>query len=173
MPDRDEAFSGFVAARSTALLRTAYLLTGDRGQAEDLVQTALAKTYLAWDRIADIEAVEAYVRRTMVTTNISWWRRRRVREVTVAEVPDAPTWADESQLAVERESIWRLLGGLPPKQRTALVLRYWAGLSEAEIAHEMSCAPGTVKTHAARGIATLRESLAAAATLDASGGERP
>ena len=94
MPDRDEAFSGFVAARSTALLRTAYLLTGDRGQAEDLVQTALAKTYLAWDRIADIEAVEAYVRRTIVTTNISWWRRRRVREVTVAEVPDVPTWSN-------------------------------------------------------------------------------
>ena len=80
--DRDETFSAFVAARSPHLLRTAYLLTGDRGQAEDLVQTALAKTYLAWDRIADIDAVETYVRRTMVTTNISWWRRRRVREVT-------------------------------------------------------------------------------------------
>lgn len=155
----DEAFTAFVAARSTALLRTAYLLTGDRGQAEDLVQTALAKTYLAWDRISDIEAVEAYVRRTMVTTNISWWRRRRSREVSVAEPPDQPAWGDEADLAVERESVWRLLEALPPKQRTALVLRYWAGLSEAEIAHEMSCAPGTVKTHAARGLATLRERL--------------
>ena len=155
----DEAFTAFVAARSTALLRTAFLLTGDAGQAEDLVQSALAKTYLAWDRIADIEAVEAYVRRTMVTTNISWWRRLRGREISVAEPPDAPTWGDEADLAVERESIWRLLAGLPPKQRTALVLRYWAGLSEAEIAHEMNCAPGTVKTHAARGLATLRERL--------------
>jgi RNA polymerase sigma-70 factor (sigma-E family) len=170
--DRDETFSAFVAARSPHLLRTAYLLTGDRGQAEDLVQTALAKTYLAWDRIADIDAVEAYVRRTMITTNISWWRRRRVRELSVAEVPDAPTWGDEADLAVERESLWRLLEGLPPKQRTALVLRYWAGLSEAEIAYEMKCAPGTVKTHASRGLAALRESLTAATTLDASGGER-
>ena len=173
MPDRDEAFSGFVAARSPHLLRTAYLLTGDRGQAEDLVQTALAKTYLAWDRIADIDAVEAYVRRVMVTTNISWWRRRRDREVTVADVPDAPVWGDEVEDALERESLWRLLAGLPSKQRTALVLRYWAGLSEAEIASEMKCAPGTVKTHAARGLAALRQSLAAAATLDARGGERP
>jgi RNA polymerase sigma-70 factor (sigma-E family) len=151
--DREEAFTSFVAARSTALLRTAYLLTGDHGRAEDLLQTALAKTYLAWDRIEDVGAVEAYVRRAMVTTHISWWRRIRGREVTVAEPPEPPVWGDEADLAVEREATWRLLTELPVKQRTALVLRYWAGLSEAEIAHEMGCAPGTVKTHAARGLA--------------------
>jgi RNA polymerase sigma-70 factor (sigma-E family) len=168
--DRDEAFSGFVAARSTALLRTAYLLTGDHGRAEDLVQTALAKTYLAWDRIDDLGAVEAYVRRAMVTTHISWWRRLRGREVSVASLPETASWADEPGVALERAATWLLLSGLPARQRTVLVLRYWAGLSEAEIAREMGCAPGTVKTHAARGLAALRTRLDEQASLDAADG---
>jgi RNA polymerase sigma-70 factor, ECF subfamily len=170
---REEAFTAFVAARSTALLRTAFLLTGDLAQAEDLLQTALAKTYLAWDRIKDMGAVEAYVRRVMVTTHVSWWRRLRNREVPVAEPPEPSTWGDEPELAAERESAWRLLAELPVRQRTALVLRYWGELSEAEIAREMGCSPGTVKTHAARGLAALRARLEAEAALDAAeGGKR-
>jgi RNA polymerase sigma-70 factor (sigma-E family) len=168
--DREEAFTAFVAARSTALLRTAYLLTGDYGRAEDLLQTSLAKTYLAWDRISDVGAVEGYVRRVMVTTHISWWRRLRGREVSVASVPEVSVWGDTSDVAVEREAVWGLLAGLPVKQRTALVLRYWGGLSEAEIAREMGCAPGTVKTHTARGLAALRSRLEEQATAE--GGAR-
>jgi len=170
MRDRDESFTAFVASRSTALLRTAYLLTGDHGQAEDLLQTALAKTYLAWPRIEDIGAVEAYVRRAMVTTNVSWWRRLRGREVLVAATPERGLAADELGDADERDTMWRLLLGLPVKQRTALVLRYWGGLSEAEIAHEMGCAPGTVKTHASRGLAALRSRIDAQTAAD--GGAR-
>jgi RNA polymerase sigma factor (sigma-70 family) len=88
----------------------------------------------------------------MVTTHISWWRRLRGREVSVASLPDTASWADEPGVALERAATWRLLSGLPARQRTVLVLRYWAGLSEAEIAREMGCAPGTVKTHTARGL---------------------
>ena len=120
MQDRDEPFTAFVASRSTALLRTAYLLTGDHARAEDLLQTALAKTYLAWSRIEDIGAVEAYVRRAMVTTNVSWWRRLRGREVLVASAPEHGSAADETGLADDRDTMWRLLIGLPVKQRTAL-----------------------------------------------------
>jgi len=159
MQDRDELFTTFVASRSAALLRTAYLLTGDHARAEDLLQTALAKTYLAWSRIEDIGAVEAYVRRAMVTTNVSWWRRLRGREVLVASAPEYGSAADETGLADDRDTMWRLLVGLPVKQRTALVLRYWGGLSEAEIAHQMGCMPGTVKTHTARGLAALRSRI--------------
>ena len=170
MQDRDELFTTFVASRSTALLRTAYLLTGDHAQAEDLLQTALAKTYLAWSRIDDIGAVEAYVRRVMVTTNVSWWRRLRGREVLVASAPEHGPAADETGRADDRDTMWRLLLDLPAKQRTALVLRYWGGLSEAEIAREMGCAPGTVKTHASRGLAALRSRIDA--QLAADGGAR-
>ncbi len=170
MQDRDELFTAFVASRSTALLRTAYLLTGDHAQAEDLLQTALAKTYLAWSRIDDIGAVEAYVRRVLVTTNVSWWRRLRGREVLVAAAPDRGLADDETGRADDRDTMWRLLLALPVKQRTALVLRYWGGLSESEIAHEMGCAPGTVKTHAARGLAALRSRIDAQTAAD--GGAR-
>src|SRR4028119_112749 len=85
-----EDFRSFVVARSAALLRTAYLLTGNRADAEDLLQTTLAKTYLAWDRIADREAVDGYVRRVMVNTQTSWWRRRKVDEHPTEQLPEHP-----------------------------------------------------------------------------------
>ena len=84
----DPGFRDYVTARSRSLLRTAYLLTGNRADAEDLVQAALAKTYLAWDRIEDRRALDGYVRRAMVNTHISWWRRRRLEEYPTDEIPD-------------------------------------------------------------------------------------
>ena len=174
--DRDRGFSAFVGARSPALMRTAYLITGQRQSAEDLLQTALAKTYLAWDRIDSPESVEAYVRRVMVTTHVSWWRRHKGREQPTGTPPE-PNVAGGS-LATddvdERDRIWTALSALPNRQRTVLVLRYYEDLSEAEIAHLMGCAAGTVKTHASRGLATLRDRLQVedptAIQLDPTGG---
>ena len=160
MQDRDELFTTFVASGRRLSCAPHTSSPATTREAEDLLQTALAKTYLAWSRIDDIGAVEAYVRRVMVTTNVSWWRRLRGREVLVASAP-------EHGLARRRDRTRRRPRhhvAPPPrsaavKQRTALVLRYWGGLSEAEIAHQMGCAPGTVKTHASRGLAALRSRI--------------
>jgi RNA polymerase sigma-70 factor (ECF subfamily) len=156
----EDAFRAFVAARSPALLRTAYLLVGDVGRAEDLVQTALVKTYLAWSRIHDRAALEAYVRRTMATTATSWWRGRQFRERIVEQVPEGSA-PDELDPALERDSMWSHLRALPARQRAVLVLRYYEGLSEAEIAEALGFSRGTVKSHASRGLAALRRRLAA------------
>jgi RNA polymerase sigma-70 factor (sigma-E family) len=152
-------FSSYVAARRRALLRTAYLLTGDHHAAEDLVQTALARTYLAWDRIRDAHAVDAYVRRTMVNQHTSWWRRAwRHREVTTGEVPDRPAETNDSW--DERVSTLQLLlRGLSPRQRAVLVLRFYEDLTEAEIAHLLGCSLGTVKSASSRALARLRDHL--------------
>jgi RNA polymerase sigma-70 factor (sigma-E family) len=155
----EDAFRAFVASRTTALLRSAYLLVGDHGLAEDLVQTALVKTYLAWSRIRQPEAVESYVRRTMATTAISWWRGRRFRERVVETMPE-PAVPDAVDPALERDSMWSHLRHLPPRQRAVLVLRYYEGLSEAEIADTLGFSRGTVKSHASRGLAALRQRLA-------------
>jgi len=158
--DSDEdAFRAFVASRTTALLRSAYLLVGDHGQAEDLVQTALVKTYLAWSRIREPAAVESYVRRTMATTATSWWRGRRFRERVVEEMPD-PAGTDQIEPSVQRDAMWSHLRMLPARQRAVLVLRYYEGLSEAEIAETHGFSRGSVKSHASRGLATLRRRLA-------------
>jgi RNA polymerase sigma-70 factor, ECF subfamily len=155
----EDAFRAFVASRNTALLRSAYLLTGDHGQAEDLVQTALVKTYLAWSRIREPAAVESYVRRTMATTATSWWRGRRFRERVVETLPDRAD-ADHIDPSLERDSMWSHLRELPARQRAVLVLRYYEGLSEAEIADTLGFSRGAVKSHASRGLATLRRRLA-------------
>lgn len=156
--DGEELLREFIKGRAPALLRSAYLLVGDRELADDLLQTALIKTYLAWPRIRDRGAVEAYVRRTMVTTATSWWRGRRFRERASAEVPELMA-ADVMDPRLEREVMWRHLLALPVKQRAVLVLRYYEGLSEAEIAETLGLHRGTVKSHASRGLATLRERL--------------
>ncbi|GGJ95093.1 RNA polymerase sigma factor [Pilimelia anulata] len=157
-PADEERFREFVAARSGALLRSAYLLVGDRGRAEDLVQTALVKTYAAGPRSRDTGALEAQVRRTMVTTATSWWRGRRYRE---QPVPDAPAAVvpDAVEAVAERDALWRELLRLPVKQRAVLVLRYYEGLTEAEIADVLQVSRGTVKSHASRAIAALRAKL--------------
>ena len=156
--DDDEEFSAFVASRHHALLRTAFLLTGSRSTAEDLVQTALTKTYLAWGRIERREAAEGYVRRTMVNTYTSWWRRHRGREHPVAVMPEVAGREDVSA-AVERSVLWPHLRALSRGQRAVLVLRYYEDLTEAEIARVLGCSPGTVKSQASRALRILRERL--------------
>src|SRR5436190_7135410 len=112
----DTQFRQFVAARSSALLRTAYLLVGDWAHAEDVLQTALTKTYLAWRRLGEIEAVEAYARRVLVTTATSWWRRRWHGERPTEILPDR-AGPDPMQAQVERDALWRHVSVLPARQR--------------------------------------------------------
>ena len=157
MEDRArEDFRTYVTGRSPALLRTAYVLTGSRTDAEDLLQTVLAKTYLAWDRIREREAVDAYVRRAMVNTQTSWWRRRRVDEYATAHPPEHPG-RDESTDLELHDALWTALAALPKRQRAVVVLRYYEDLSEAETARVLGVSVGTVKSTTSRALAKLRD----------------
>ncbi len=151
----DPGFHDYVAARSPALLRTAYLLTGNRADAEDLLQAALAKTYLAWRRIEDFGSLDGYVRRAMVNTQISWWRRRRVEEYPTDDIPDQPV-ADHAGESEMHDSLSRALRRLPERMRAAVVLRYYEDMSEAEIAGVLGVSLGTVKSTVSRAVAKLR-----------------
>jgi RNA polymerase sigma-70 factor (sigma-E family) len=156
----DAEYVEFVRSRSSALLRTAYLLTaGDRQAAEDLVQIALAQAYVAWWRIRSPEAREAYVRRILLRTAIRRTRRRGWRaELPFAQPPDGPV-ADHAASVDLRLTIGPLLGRLPPRQRAVLVLRYYDDLSEAQIADTLGCSRGAVKSHASRALHTMRSYL--------------
>jgi RNA polymerase sigma-70 factor (sigma-E family) len=157
-PSQDE-FHEFVAARRSTLLRAAMLLTADRSDAEDLLQSALTKTYLAWERINDRGALDGYVRRTMVNINISWWRRRRLEEYPTDELPDTPI-ADDTRRSDLRDGLDRILDRLPARQRAAVVLRYYEDLTETEIAETLGVSVGTVKSTISRAIAKLRDEAA-------------
>ncbi len=146
-----ESFDAFVQARSRPLLRTAYLLTRDHALAEDLVQTALAKAWFAWSRIEGGDP-EPYVRRIMVNTYASWWRRRWNGEVPSDELPETPAPA----AAEDRSDLWQALGRLPRKQRAVVVLRYYEDLTEAETARLLGCSVGTVKSQTNKAFAKLR-----------------
>jgi RNA polymerase sigma-70 factor (ECF subfamily) len=152
-------FRLFVSARSPALLRTAYLLVGDWAHAEDVLQTALTKTYLAWRRLGEIEAVESYARRVLVTTATSWWRRRWHGERPTEILPDR-AGPDPMQAQVERDALWRHVTVLPARQRAVLVLRFYEDLTEAEVARVLGVTVGTVKSQCSRALATLRGRLA-------------
>lgn len=159
MPQRDAEFTDFVTARSRALLRVAYLITGRREEAEDLVQTALAKTYVVWPRIRAHEAVESYVRTCMVREHLSLVRRQRLARTIARGVTPAPD-ADLPQSSVDnRLVLWAALKNLPPRQRAIVVLRHYEDLSEKETAAIVGCAVGTVKSQASRGLAQLRLAL--------------
>ncbi|MET8229917.1 SigE family RNA polymerase sigma factor [Micromonospora sp. NPDC005298] len=167
----EEEFREFVAARSAALLRTAYLLTGDWATAEDLLQTALTKTYLAWKRLGGIEAVEPYARRVMVNTSTSWWRRRWHGERPTEVLPER-AGVDEIEQQLDRDLLWRHLRELPTRQRAVLVLRYYEDMSEAQTAAMLNISPGTVKSQASRALSTLRRRMGSAAP-DLSAGAVP
>lgn len=154
----EEEFREFVAARSAALLRTAYLLAGDWATAEDLLQTTLTKTYLAWKRLGGIEAVEPYARRVLVNTSTSWWRRRWHGERPTEVLPER-AGPDEIEQQVERDMLWRHLRALPTRQRAVLVLRFYEDLSEAQTAALLNISTGTVKSQTSRALGTLRRRL--------------
>jgi RNA polymerase sigma-70 factor (sigma-E family) len=147
------------------LHRTAYLLVGDWAAAEDLVQTALMKTYLAWRRLGGITAVEPYTRRVLINTATSGWRRHWRGERPTAELPDMPG-ADRSEEWAERDRVWQVVRTLPARQRAILVLRFYEDLTEAETARLLEISVGTVKSQTARAMATLRQRLAGPAALD-------
>jgi RNA polymerase sigma-70 factor (sigma-E family) len=163
----DAAFSEFTAGCSRRLLHAADLLTGNRAQAEDLVQHALARTYLRWDSVR-LRDPEAYVRRAILNAYLDWWRRLRWRELPLLD-GDADTGGsyadtvaagagDHADAVATRESVLAALSELTRKERAVVVLRYWLDLSEAQIAAELRIAPGTVKSTAARALARLRRS---------------
>jgi RNA polymerase sigma-70 factor (sigma-E family) len=146
-----ESFDAFVLARSRKLLRTAYLLTQDHALAEDLVQTALVKAWFAWSRI-DGGDPEPYVRKIIVNTYASWWRRRWNGEQPSAELPETPT----PLAAEERTDVWQALQRLPRRQRAVVVLRYYEDLTEVETARMLGCTTGTVKSQTSKAFAKLR-----------------
>ena len=154
MASEPEGFREFVVARSPALLRTAWMLTGDAQMAEDLLQTALARTWPHWGRVGS-DRPEAYVRRVMVRQQGAWSRRFWHRESPTGAVPE--TASPDALAAVhDRSVLVAALAGLPLRQRQVVVLRYYEDLSEAEVARELGCSVGTVKSQASKGLAKLR-----------------
>lgn len=149
------AFAEFVHARGTALHRTAYLLTGDWGHAEDLLQTALAKTYLHWERISGGENPEGYVRRVLVTTHASWWRRRWRGELPHDVLPESAATEEWSDVDA-RGALHDALARLPRRQRAVIVLRYHEDMTEADVARALGISVGTVKSQTAKALARLR-----------------
>jgi RNA polymerase sigma-70 factor (sigma-E family) len=147
------SFEDFVVARSRQLQRTAYLLTRDHQLAQDLVQTTYAKVWPAWTRIRDDP--EAYVRRVMLNTYTSWWRRKWRGETPTEELPDDGQAGGQGQIE-DRAGLMAALGRLPARQRAVVVLRYFDDLSEAETARVLNCSPGNVKSQASRALAKLR-----------------
>ncbi|HEX5996416.1 MAG TPA: SigE family RNA polymerase sigma factor [Jiangellales bacterium] len=156
-PVPPEGFTEFVTARSTALLRTAWLLTGDRGKAEDLLQTVLSAAWPRWSRIAGGGNPEAYVRRALFTTYLSWRRRRWRFEVPEADqTAAASTAGDIADACADRDAVRRALAGLSYQQRAVLVLRYVEDQSVEQTADVLGCSAATVKVQAGRALARLR-----------------
>ncbi|WP_348692101.1 SigE family RNA polymerase sigma factor [uncultured Nocardioides sp.] len=168
MPDRDvstqqarESFEEYVAARRTALLRTAYLLTGQHADAEDLVQMALVKVVPHWRRISDDP--EPYVRRILAREATNRWRRRRWREVSSDVLPET---LSEGTDPTDREVLRQALMRLSPRQRAVVVLRYFDDLTEQQTAEVLGIGLGTVKSHGREAMARLRELITLEEPLD-------
>jgi len=156
--ERDEEFAAFMAAAVAPLGRTAWLLCGDAHQADELVQQALVRTYLAWDRAREGEPL-AYARRVLANQRISTWRRRR-REVVLAPALLPTGRVDDAQeLTAERDHLVRALALLTPRQRRVVVLRHIEGLTEREVADDLGISVGTVKSTASRSLRTLRDAM--------------
>jgi RNA polymerase sigma-70 factor (sigma-E family) len=152
-----EEFPDFVRSASPHLLHTAWLLTGDRHRAEDLVQIALVRTYAAWHRVRTEDAV-AYARRVLVNAQHDWWRRRPWREQPVDQLPDAPAAGDSAGRLHDRDALVRALGRLGVRERAVVVLRYYTDLDIEAVADLLGISTGTVKSTASRALAKLRVS---------------
>ncbi|MGW7369316.1 SigE family RNA polymerase sigma factor [Streptomyces sp. NPDC054841] len=155
--DAEAAFTAYVQERRASLYATAYHLTGDRFEAEDLLQSALFSTYRAWDRISDKAAVGGYLRRTMTNLHISAWRRRKIDEYPTEELPETVGDTDAMRGTELRAVLWQALARLPEPQRTMLVLRYYEGRTDPEIAEILDISVGTVKSSIWRSLRRLRE----------------
>lgn len=154
---RTGSYEEFVAARSATLFRTAYLLAGNRPDAEDLLQVALVKVYAGWGRVTRAASPEAYARRILVNAFVSSRRPARfTRERLVHTPPDDAVHDPDPD---DRLDLWPLIRALPPRQRAVVVLRYYEGLSEREIAEELRIAPGTVKSTCSAALRSLRETM--------------
>ncbi|MBK3645950.1 MULTISPECIES: SigE family RNA polymerase sigma factor [Streptomyces] len=154
------SFSSYVRARQPVLLRTARSLTANPSDAEDLLQTALAKTYVAWERIEDHRALDGYVRRALVNTRTSQWRKRKVDEFVCEELPEpepVPAGDDPAEQQALHDAMWRAIMKLPDRQRAMVVLRYYEDLSEVQTAEVLGVSVGTVKSAVSRALGKLRE----------------
>jgi RNA polymerase sigma-70 factor (sigma-E family) len=166
----DEEFRDFMHGRWPAMVRLAYALTGDQGHAEDVAQTAFARAYASWPKVRRTGNPEAYVRRIVINENLNRFRKHRVAERLTDTLPDSVSGALPGSLAGslsgsdatrqydDRSALIAALQRLGPRQRAVIVLRYWLDLTEAEIAAALGCSVGTVKSQAARALATLRQS---------------
>lgn len=158
--EAEAAFTAYVQERRASLYATAYHLTGDRFAAEDLLQSALFSTYRAWDRISDKAAVGGYLRRTMTNLHISAWRRRKLNEYPTEELPETVGDTDEMGGTELRAVLWQALARLPEQQRTMLVLRYYEGRTDPEIADILGISVGTVKSSIWRSLRRMRDDQA-------------
>ncbi|NIL58468.1 SigE family RNA polymerase sigma factor [Salinispora arenicola] len=152
-------FDSFVRTRTPALLRSAYLLTGDQHLAEDLVQSALARTHRSWNRLHHSGNAEAYTRKTMYHLQVSWWRRRRVAESMPGDLPEpggGDSVSDHAQQSTLRITLRAALAKLSTKQRAVLVLRFFEDRTEVETAYLLGVTVGTVKSQTAKALAKLR-----------------
>lgn len=164
---RESAYHELVVTRSASLFRTALLVVADHQLAQDLLQEALVKTYVAWPRLRDVGKAEAYTRRVVVTTAVSWRRRSSFHERPAEVLPEREV-DDQSDDVVAGTDLWRHLQALPPRQRAAVALRYCQDLSEVQTAELMGCTVGSVKRHTSRGLAALRERMGDRLTVPAS-----
>ena len=158
-------FSDYVTANGRALEQYAFVLSGDRQRAQDLVQTALLKACRHWRRVAGMEFPDAYVRRIITSCYLDWRRRRSNAEMPLDGPTGQPELVDESNPAdrvVQRDELRRALGTVSQHQRAVLVLRYFEGLDDDAIAAHLGCSVGTVRTHASRGLARLRAAMQSA-----------
>jgi RNA polymerase sigma-70 factor (sigma-E family) len=157
--DLPEGFDAFVQVRGRALLRFAYVLSGDAHLAEDLVQEVLARMHRRWDKITVMQHPEAYVRTAIVRQFVSWRRRRSAGEAILAEVPEPAGLDEPQQRVLARDQMWQLLIGLPRAQRAVLVLRFYCDLPDDEIAVLLGCGESTVRSQASRALARMRTLL--------------
>ncbi|MEV0562154.1 SigE family RNA polymerase sigma factor [Dactylosporangium sp. NPDC050588] len=151
-------FEEFVASRLAALLRYATVVTWNPHLAEDVVQEVLVRAQPRWGRISRVEAPERYVQRMVVNEFLSWRRRAAARLLHLGDGIDVPE-PDHAEQHADRDAMMRLIGGLPPRQRAVIALRFYEDMSVEEIADVLSCRTSTVRTHLSRAMDTLRAAL--------------
>ncbi|MGW3122840.1 SigE family RNA polymerase sigma factor [Streptomyces sp. NPDC001107] len=156
--DEEQDFEEYVRTRHAALLRSARRLVADPLDAQDLLQTALTRTYLHWHRIADKRLADAYLRRVMINTRTEWWRDRKLKELPTEHLPDTSI-EDPTEQQSDRQLLMDVMKTLTPQQRSVVVLRHWEQLSTEETAAALGMAAGTVKSTLHRALAKLRQEL--------------